>query len=112
MSMADRIDARLKQLGLSRRAASEKAKLSETFIRDLIEGRAKSPRVESLEKLAAALDTNVEWLRTGAGDPNQVPDVETAQVLRLMPHLSARRRAEAAKYIRFLSEQDDADVAK
>lgn len=105
MSIADRITSRLKDLGLSRRAASEKADLSETFIRDVIEGRAKSPRMDSMAKLAAVLETNLEWLRTGQGDPNQIADPSTAEVVSIMPKLDASRRAELAKYAQYLADQ-------
>lgn len=105
MSMADRITERLTALGLSRRAASEKAELSETFIRDVIEGRARSPRMESLEKLAIALETTVEWLRSGQGDPNQTQDTASAQVFSIMPGLDAKRRQELAQYALFLEAQ-------
>ena len=105
MTLADRIDKRLKEIGLSRRAASEKAELSETYIRDLIEGRSKSPRIEGLEKLAAALQTNVEWLRTGNGDPNAFVDPNLAEVTSIMPRLDERRRRELAQYAHFLEMQ-------
>lgn len=105
MTIGARILERLKELGLSRRAASEKAELSETFIRDVVEGRAKSPRLQSLEKLAQALETTVEWLRTGAGDPNRVEDRETAEVIGIMPRLDEARRRELAQYARFLEAQ-------
>lgn len=111
MSIADRITSRLETLGLSRRAASEKAKLSETFIRDVIEGRAKSPRMDSMAKLAAALETNVEWLRTGHGDPNMA-DPATAEVVSIMPSLDARRRAELAQFAKYLAEQSKRETGE
>jgi transcriptional regulator with XRE-family HTH domain len=105
MKIADRIDQRLELLGLSMRAASLAADLSESFIRDLRRNPDQSPRVEGLQKLAPVLKTNVEWLMTGSGDPDQVSDPETAQVVSIMPGLDAKRRSELAQYARFLAEQ-------
>lgn len=105
MNISDRIDLRLELLGLSMRAASIDAGLSESFIRDLRRHPEQSPRVEGLQKLAPVLKTNVEWLMTGQGDPDQVADPETATVVSIMPGLDAKRRAELATYARFLAEQ-------
>lgn len=43
------------------------AGLGESTIRHLREGKARSPKVETLEKLAAALDTSPTWLAFGEG---------------------------------------------
>lgn len=62
-TLLDRIDERLRVLGLSDRAASMKAGLGEGAIRDL---RRRGPRSSmhgrSLERLAAALETSPSWL--------------------------------------------------
>lgn len=105
MNISDRIAQRLEVVGLSMRAASLAAKLSESFIRDLQRNPDQSPRVEGLQKLAPVLKTNVEWLLTGAGDPDQVSDPETAELISIMPSLDAKRRADVAQYARFLAEQ-------
>jgi len=104
-SISDRIDKRLEIVGLSMRAASMEAGLGESWIRDLKRNEDQSPRVEGLQKLAPILKTNVEWLMTGSGDPDQVSDPETAAVVSIMPSLDAKRRAELATYARFLAEQ-------
>lgn len=105
MTISERIAQRLEVVGLSMRAASIAAGLSESFIRDLQRNSEQSPRVEGLQKLAPVLKTNVEWLMSGAGDPDQVADPETAELISIMPSLDAKRRAELAQYARFLAEQ-------
>lgn len=62
-----RIRQRLGDKGLSARAASLDAGLSEDAIRAILEGRSKSPRMSTLEKLAIALDCSVTFL-TGQDD--------------------------------------------
>jgi transcriptional regulator with XRE-family HTH domain len=105
MSLIDRIDMRLEALGISAREASKRVQLGQSYIRDLHRNPQQSPRLEDLTQLAKALETNVVWLITGDGDPNQVPDEPTAEVVSLMPSLDAKRRAEAATFVRFLAEQ-------
>ena len=113
MSIGARIQQRLTELGLSRRAASEAAKLNETFIRDVIDGITQSPRIQSLEKLAPVLETTVEWLRTGQGDPNQQQeDPATVRVIQFMQSLAAKRRAEVESYAKFQLEQSKRDKSK
>jgi transcriptional regulator with XRE-family HTH domain len=105
MTISDRIAQRLELLGLSQRAASMDAGLNESFIRDLGRNKGQSPRVSGLEKLATVLKTNVEWLMTGAGDPDQVSDADTAELVSIMPSLDAKKRAQLAEYARFLAQQ-------
>lgn len=112
MSIGARIQQRLTELGLSRRAASEAAKLNETFIRDVIDGITQSPRIQSLEKLAPVLETTVEWLRTGQGDPNRQEDPATVRVIQFMQSLAAKRRAEVESYAKFQLEQSKRDKSK
>lgn len=105
MSLISRIDQRLEELGLSARQACELAELGESYVRDLRRNAHQSPRVDDLKKLASALQTNIEWLITGAGDPARVIDKPTAEVFDIMPSLDAARRAEAATFLKFLAEQ-------
>ena len=71
MNLADRIRKRLKAMGLRRSAASKRAQLNETYVRDLIEGRVQNPRTEHLARLALVLGTTPEWLLEGRG-PEEV----------------------------------------
>lgn len=60
--LAQRIDQRLKDLGLTPRQASLKAGLGTDGIRNVLRGRSKSPRVETMKAIATALDCDLEWL--------------------------------------------------
>lgn len=62
-----RILKRLNALGLSAQRASLDAGLSKAYIKNIKEGKSRSPRVEELTRLAFALKTTVEWLTTEEG---------------------------------------------
>lgn len=67
MTLSDRIKIRLKKLGKSERSASLEAGLSDSFLRNIREGKSSSPRIDTLEKIAAALGTTTGWLISGEG---------------------------------------------
>lgn len=60
----DRINDRLKVLGLTLEGASRKAGLARDYLRTLFRQKS-SPTARSLTKLAAALETSPEWLMNG-----------------------------------------------
>ncbi|AXS39803.1 helix-turn-helix domain-containing protein [Breoghania sp. L-A4] len=60
-----RIDARLKELGLSREAAAVQAGLSRDAIRNLAQEPNRKPRGSMLERLADVLRVPPGWLLTG-----------------------------------------------
>jgi len=105
MDLRGRVQLRLDALGLSPRAASLKAGLNTHFLQAILSNKSDSPRAENLEKLAQALETTPQWLLSGTGDPDQPVDVQTAEVVSIMPGLDVRRRTELAQYARFLAEQ-------
>lgn len=65
--LADRITRRLEKMGLSARAASLEAGLSDAFVRNILKGKSQSPRAENFEALAAVLRTSSSWLLKGEG---------------------------------------------
>lgn len=67
-----RIDYRIEELGTTRRAVSLRAGLGAEYIRDMARKKTASPSVSVLEKLAPALETTVEWLRTGGAPARSV----------------------------------------
>jgi transcriptional regulator with XRE-family HTH domain len=71
--LADRIDRRLKKVGMSARAASLEAGLSDAFVRNILKGKSQSPRAENFEALARVLRTTSTWLLKGEGP--EEPDV-------------------------------------
>jgi len=75
MSLQQRIRERLAALGISAREASKRADMGESFVRDLLNSKATSPKASSLKALADALETTTEWLleHRGDGDRALVP---------------------------------------
>lgn len=67
MTLSDRIQSRLKKLGKSERGASLEAGLSDSFLRNIREGKSSSPRIDTLEKIAEVLGTTTGWLISGEG---------------------------------------------
>ncbi|MEQ8602547.1 MAG: helix-turn-helix transcriptional regulator [Marivibrio sp.] len=52
----------IKQRGLSQRALSRLASLDETAVKQILSGRSRSPRLDTVARLAAALETDVAGL--------------------------------------------------
>ncbi|WP_246708085.1 helix-turn-helix transcriptional regulator [Bartonella sp. HY038] len=67
-SLAGRIKQRLEKLGKSERKASLEAGLSDSFLRNIREGKSLSPRIDTLEKIAVVLQTTAQWLMNGEGN--------------------------------------------
>jgi phage repressor protein C with HTH and peptisase S24 domain len=57
--LAREVERRMEALLLNPKSLSKKAKLNETWVRDLLEGRTLSPRHVSLQKLATALGCGI-----------------------------------------------------
>lgn len=112
MTIISRIELRLAALGISQREAARRAKLGESYIRDLSRNENQSPRVDDLRALADALETNIEWLITGAGDPKLKPDPYSAEVVSIMPSLDAARRAQLASFAKYLAAEKKRDASE
>ncbi|UXM95389.1 helix-turn-helix transcriptional regulator [Bartonella sp. HY329] len=67
-NLASRIKQRLEKLGKSERKASLEAGLSDSFLRNIREGKSLSPRIDTLEKIADVLQTRAHWLISGEGE--------------------------------------------
>ena len=76
MSLAKRIALRLEALELSESEACRRAELAHTYIRDIRNGNKRSPRAETLKRLAKVLGTTSEWLLEGKGEQVVDPDVQ------------------------------------
>lgn len=90
MGIAHRIAKRLNDLGKSERKASLEANLSDSFIRNIRLGRSVNPRIDTLKRLAIALETNVEWL-LGAEKAENVSETSNAvlrQDIKISEHLT------------------------
>lgn len=87
-----RIEERLTKLKLSAAAVSRRATGSPDTIRSWMNNPERSPRVDTLAKIAAELQTTPEWLlgRTGKADAD-IPDTpRTASKTEAAPTLPAR----------------------
>jgi len=67
MNLAQRIKRRLQKLGKTERGASLEAGLSDSYLRNIRQNKSSSPRIDTLEKIAEALNTTPGWLMTGEG---------------------------------------------
>jgi transcriptional regulator with XRE-family HTH domain len=91
--LAKEVERRMKALGLTRKSLSRKAKLNETFVRDLFEGKSQNPRLDSIQKLATALECNiVDLLASIFGQFPQIAEDE-AKLVQAYRRASERRRA-------------------
>lgn len=75
----DRIHKRLEVTGKSVRKAALDAGLSETALKDLLANKKQSPKIDTLQKLAASLETDPAWLAFGIGDDIARAKEETAR---------------------------------
>lgn len=103
--LRQRIRERLKALGLTPRKASVMAKLNPTFLRDLFDRPDASPRFESIQRLATALNTSTDWL-IGATDERPMEELGGLAGRRHVGELSVRYRVEAGSWL----EQDHRDL--
>lgn len=99
-TIQDRIRLRLTELGLSRTAASLKAGLGQTAVRDILNRDGHSPKAETIEKLAKALEVSPEWLLTGHGDPTEI----TADIIQLWERIPSKHRPSARQMLEGLAE--------
>ncbi len=89
-TLADRIQQRLDALRLTERAASLAATGSDGTIRNIRTGKSANPRGDTIQKLAAILQTSEQWLMTGDEPaPNRPSEVRPAdlstEMLRNLP---------------------------
>ncbi len=67
-SLQKRLKFRMDYLGLNAFQTAKKAGLGDSFVRDILRGRTRSPSAENLAKLAAALETTPDYF-TGEAEP-------------------------------------------
>ena len=70
MMIGDRLKERRNQKGLTQMQLAKLIGGSQSLIAQLETGNSKSANAENLLKIAAALETNPNWLLTGKGDPD------------------------------------------
>lgn len=72
--IAERIQQRMDALGTNGRAVALAVGTNNNVVYDILKGRVKTPRPDTLQKLARVLKTTPEWLGTGSG-----PEVDPAR---------------------------------
>ncbi len=66
-TLSERLKYVLENSSLNAKSLSLRAGLNETAIGDILRGRSKNPRIDTLKKIAHALDVNHQWLLDGFG---------------------------------------------
>jgi transcriptional regulator with XRE-family HTH domain len=87
-TLADALREQMGAKGLKAKALARMAGVNETYIRDILSGKSRNPRVEHLKKVATALGTSLdgEWLSASAASITMT-DKD------LMPAVASRLRA-------------------
>lgn len=67
-SIAERLRARSRQLGLHAGRVAEMANVNRSFVYDILRGRSEHPNLERLEQVARVLKVDSNWLLHGIGD--------------------------------------------
>ena len=61
-SMADRLKARTRQLGMTAGRVAELAGINRSFVYDIMRGRSENPNQEKLDLVCSALNVERNWL--------------------------------------------------
>lgn len=100
MNMRERIRAEMDRQGLNQKTLSLKAKLAETYVRDLLEGRSEDPKLSKILAVAQALGKDLKWLIEG----EDLSELE--QIVRRLPKAS---QAEVVDFARYKERQVKSD---
>ena len=100
VNMRERIRAEMDAQGLNAKELSLRAKLSETYVRDLLEGRSQDPKLSKVLAVAQALGKDLAWLVEGA---------EVTELAEILKRLPARAKAEIIDFARFKDRQSKGD---
>jgi transcriptional regulator with XRE-family HTH domain len=73
MTIAERIQARLTELGKNASAVALEAGLSRSAVLDILRGKAANPRLDTLQKLTGPLECSLEYLAGADTDPGASP---------------------------------------
>lgn len=72
-TLADRLQARANQLGLSPAHIAEMAGVNRSFVYDILRGRSTRPGLDRLYPVSSVLKVDIEWLIHGIGDVEGAP---------------------------------------
>lgn len=73
LTIADRIQARLTELGKNPSAVALEAGLSRSAVLDILRGKAANPRLDTLQKLTGPLECSLEYLAGEDANPGVSP---------------------------------------
>lgn len=78
-TLADRLRARTRQLGMNAREVAEQARVNRSFVYDIMRGRSEHPNLTKLDKVAAVIRVDRNWLLHGKGEiEGEKPVLDTA----------------------------------
>jgi transcriptional regulator with XRE-family HTH domain len=100
MNMRERIRTEMDAQGVTAKELARRAKLNETYIRDLLEGRSQDPKLSKILAVAHALGKDLSWLVEGA-EPT-----ELGEIIRRLPD---RAKAEVIDFARYKDRQSGGD---
>jgi transcriptional regulator with XRE-family HTH domain len=103
--------ALMEKRGYNPRSLSLQAGLNATAVRDMLEGRSRFPRYDTVQALALALDTTPALLMGEEGLLNEVASAGFAQDLELLTEVIARLQEVTEELDRKLSPRDFAAMA-
>lgn len=92
MSLIENILGLIEETGIKPKAAAAEAGLGATAIYDILKGRNKSPRLETLQKIARVYGVTVEDLTSDKPASDMIKDV-TKMMLDMTPAQQAQARA-------------------
>lgn len=92
--VADKIRERSKQLGLTVPQFLEKAKLGQSFLKDLEQGRTKSVTTRALQKLADAGQTSVSYFQ------GEVMDGAEGEVIQIYRRAEPQQKEAIVDFLR------------
>lgn len=104
-SLQKRLRIRMDMLGLNAYQAAKRAGLGDSFVRDILRGKTRSPNSENLAKLAAALETTVDWFIV---DGDKAPPQEGVKPVELVG-LSVVGRIQAGAWLDRSIVDDDGE---
>lgn len=100
MNMRERIRAEMDAQRLTQKELARRAKLNETYVRDLLEGRSQDPKLSKILAVAQALGKDLAWLVHG------IAPSELAEILSRLP---AKAQAEVIDFARYKERQSEGD---
>ena len=77
-AVRDRLRAAMAAKGVAAKPLAKKAKLGETAVRDLLEGRSDNPRIKTLSAIAGALGVSLDYLLGTDIVPSKVVSIWSA----------------------------------